>query len=201
MKICRYASYFTLLLLACLLASGVRAEPRPRVIGVAALANILFVGNSFTFYINGLHNHLRYMMKAGGHEIRTMTLHISDSGAQPVLFMTWARSTRPEQTAPLNEHHTAAGNETGALVIPVGLAFERSTKEKNGIVLRMKDRRHPTLAGSYLAACTFCTALFGESPVRHTYTAGLDFRTAWTLQRIAAETVEAYYGRQLNEAD
>jgi hypothetical protein len=252
MKIARYT---TLLLLACLLAGGAQAEPRPRVTEIPPPRNVLFIGNSFTFYNNGLHNHLRYMMEAGGHEagtIRAMTIsgayleehapalpamlesadwdvvilqghsmeaidrerlpafrqavrsfagQISDSGATPVLFMTWARSNLPEQTAALNENYTAAGNDAGALVVPVGLAFERSTNEKNGIALRMEDLRHPTLAGSYLAACTFYAALFGESPVRHPYTAGLDLRTAWTLQRIAAETVEAYYGRQLDEAD
>lgn len=69
----------------------------------------------------------------------------------------------------------------GSLVVPVGLAFERSTNEENGIVLRMEDEKHPTPAGSYLAACTFYAALFGESPLRHPYTAGLDLRTAWTL--------------------
>jgi len=244
-----------LFLLGFLLAAAASAQPKPAVAKVQPPTNVLFVGNSFTFYNNGLHNHLRYMMEAGGHEpgtIRAMTIsgaslaehapalpamlqsadwdvvilqghsleaieaerlpgfrtavellgkQIRDSGAQPVLFMTWARTGQAEQTAPLDENYTSAGNKARALVVPVGLAFERSTNEKNGIALRMADLRHPTLAGSYLAACTFYAALFGESPVRHPYTAGLDPRTAWTLQRIAAETVEAYYGRELDEAD
>jgi hypothetical protein len=32
-------------------------------------------------------------------------------------------------------------------------------------VLHDKDQSHPTLAGSYLAACVFLAMLFGESPV------------------------------------
>ena len=253
MKMCRHVKY--LLLMGFLFAATASAEPRPTITEVEPPANILFVGNSFTFYNNGLHNHLRYMIEAGGYEpgtIRAMTIsgasliehapalpamlqfadwdvvilqgfsleaieaerlpgfreavrlfgeQVRDIGARPVLFMTWARTGQPEQTVPLNENYTAAGNEVQALVVPVGLAFERSTNEKNGIALRLADLRHPTLAGSYLAACTFYAALFGESPVRHSYTAGLDPRTAWTLQRIAAETVEAYYGRELDEAD
>jgi hypothetical protein len=58
----------------------------------------------------------------------------------------------------------------------------------------MDDRRHPTLAGSYLAACTFYAALFAESPVGHPYTAGLSDEAALTLQKIAWQTVQRYYG-------
>jgi hypothetical protein len=64
----------------------------------------------------------------------------------------------------------------------------------NDIVLRIADRRHPTLEGTYLAACTFYAALFGESPVGQPYTAGLDGTIARTLQLAAWDTVTAYYG-------
>ena len=79
--------------------------------------------------------------------------------------MTWARSHLPEQTAELSREYTTIGNETDSFVVPVGLAFDKSTMQENGIVLRIADRRHPTLAGTYLAACTFYAALFAESPV------------------------------------
>ena len=53
---------------------------------------------------------------------------------------------------------------------------------------------HPTLAGTYLAACTFYGALFGTSPVGNPHTAGLDPELAKFLQEAAWETVREYYG-------
>jgi len=216
--------------------------------------DILFVGNSFTFYNNGLHNHLKFMMQASDREtgsLRAMTISgarlaehapalpsilesnewdvvilqghsmeaidddrvdgfrqavtdfapiIAESGARPVLFMTWSRTHIPGQIVPLNDRYTLAGNNAGAMVVPVGLAFDRSMKQANGIVLRMEDKRHPTLAGAYLATCTFYAAFFGESPVGNPYTAGLDADVAKALQVIAAETVSEYYGVELDDA-
>jgi hypothetical protein len=48
---------------------------------------------------------------------------------------------------------------------------------------------HPTRSGTYLAACVFYAALFGESPEGLEYTGGLGSGEAAILQSIAAETV------------
>ena len=61
--------------------------------------------------------------------------------------------------------------------------------------LHEPDNRHPSLAGSYLAACTVLAAVYGKSPVGNRYTAGLDAKTAAFLQGVAAETVARYYRR------
>src|SRR5579862_1854074 len=57
------------------------------------------------------------------------------------------------------------------------------------------DKRHPTLIGTYLAACTTYAAVYGKSPVGNTYLAGIDPATAQFLQTVAQETVQEYYGR------
>ena len=49
-------------------------------------------------------------------------------------------------------------------MVPVGLAWQRFLSEHSSPALHDKDRSHPTLAGSYLAACVFYSVLFGESP-------------------------------------
>ena len=114
-------------------------------------------------------------------------------GAKPVLFMSWAYANKPEMTAGLAEAYTVAGNDNDALVIPAGLAFARIVKEHPEINLYIADKRHPTLAGTYLAACTSYAALFGRSPVGLSYTAGLDEAVAKTLQEAAWATVQDYY--------
>jgi hypothetical protein len=115
-------------------------------------------------------------------------------GARPVFFMSWAYKDMPEMTAQLAEAYTAAGNANDALVIPAGLAFARSMAERPGLDLYVADLRHPSLAGTYLAAATTYATLSGHSPVGNGYDAGLGAETAAFLQRMAWETVQGYFG-------
>ena len=79
---------------------------------------------------------------------------IAKYGARPVLFMSWAYKDAPEMTAQLAEQYTIAGNANDALVIPAGLAFAKAVARRPELELYQPDKRHPTLAGTYLAACT-----------------------------------------------
>ena len=56
--------------------------------------------------------------------------------------------------------------------------------------LYVPDERHPSLAGTYLAACTVYASLLRKSPVGNAYTAGLPADVAAYLQQVAWETVE-----------
>jgi len=116
-------------------------------------------------------------------------------GARPVFFMSWAYADRPEMTAQLAEAYTVAGNANDALVIPAGLAFARALAKQPELNLYVADKRHPTLAGTYLAACTVFAALTGRSPVGNLYLADLDEPTAHLLQQVAWDTVQDYYGK------
>ena len=116
-------------------------------------------------------------------------------GARPVFFMSWAYADKPEMTAQLAEAYTIAGNENNALVIPAGLAFARALRKQPELNLHAADKRHPSLAGTYLAACTVFAALTGRSPVGNSYLAGIDEPTARFLQTVAWETVQDYYGK------
>jgi uncharacterized protein DUF4886 len=114
-------------------------------------------------------------------------------GARPVFFMSWAYADKPEMTAQLAEAYTVAGNENNALVIPAGLAFARAIGKQPEISLYAPDKRHPSLAGTYLASCVVFAALTGRSPVGNSYLAGIDAPTAQFLQTVAWETVQEYY--------
>ncbi len=113
-------------------------------------------------------------------------------GIRPVLFMSWAYKDKPEMTAQLAEQYTAAARANGAKVIPAGLAFARAIAARPELELYAPDKRHPSLAGTYLSACTTYAALTGKSPVGLTYTAGLPPDTARLLQTAAWEAVQAY---------
>jgi hypothetical protein len=116
-------------------------------------------------------------------------------GAKPVFFMSWAYADKPEMTAQLAEAYTVAGNANDALVIPAGLAFAHALASQPELNLYAADKRHPSLAGTYLAACTVFAALTGRSPVGNSYLAGIDEPTAHFLQTVAWQTVQDYYGK------
>jgi hypothetical protein len=114
------------------------------------------------------------------------------NGARPALFMSWAYSDVPEMTQQLAAEYTIAGRANGALVVPAGLAFARSVKERPELNLYVADKRHPSLAGTYLAACTVLASLYQTNPEGNTYTAGLDPATARFLQTVAWESAQNY---------
>ena len=114
--------------------------------------------------------------------------------AKPVFFMSWAYEDVPAMTAQLAEQYTTAGNANDALVIPAGLAFAKALYKRPALSLYVEDKRHPTLAGTYLAACTVFASLYGRTPEGNTYTAGLDPELARFFQGVAWETVREYYG-------
>jgi len=99
---------------------------------------------------------------------------IREAGGEPVLYMTWARQHAPETQDAITETYNRVGAEIDAGVAPVGVAWGRSLAAHPEITLHTADRSHPTLEGSYLAACVFHATLLGETPV------GLpnEFRTA-----------------------
>jgi len=116
-------------------------------------------------------------------------------GGQPAFFMSWAYQDKPEMTAQLAEAYTKAGNEQKALVIPAGLAFANSIKLKPDLNLYVADKRHPSLAGTYLASAVTYASLFGKSPVGLKYSAGLSPEIAEHLQKVAQDTVQQYLAR------
>ena len=119
-------------------------------------------------------------------------------GAVPVFFMSWAYADKPEMTAELAEAYTGAGNDNGAFVVPVGLAFAKSVQRRPELNLYAADKRHPSLAGTYLAACTLYASLLKKSPVDLKYTAGLDPASARLLQEVAWETVQDFFGTAMS---
>jgi len=202
---------------------------------------VLFVGNSFSYYNNSLHNHFKALAIAASAsdaelpEVRLMAISagrleehtgltamlkstqwdivvlqgfstgpINDAtsagfraaatehaasirkyDARPVMFMTWAYEGQPQMTASLDDAYSDIGRSLDAQVVPVGLAFEAVTLDRPDIVLRIRDGKHPTLAGTYLGACMFYAALYGASPVGLDYTAGLDTDVVAYLQHVA----------------
>jgi len=118
---------------------------------------------------------------------------LQKSGVRPVLFMSWAYKDKPDMAGALAEQYTLAANANDALVIPAGLAFAKAISRRSDLELYDPDKRHPSLAGTYLAACTVYATLYGKSPSGLAYTAGLNPELATMLQAAAWDAVQDYF--------
>jgi hypothetical protein len=122
--------------------------------------------------------------------VRLFAEAIKDAGAKTVLYMTWARRHAPETQQAITEAYTGIGREIGATVVPAGAAWQGFLAEHDQPALHDRDGSHPTLAGSYLAACVFLAVLFQENPVGiDAEVAGLSAKDAAELQKTAWQAV------------
>lgn len=225
---------------------------------------ILFIGNSYYYYNNSLHNHVNRLVAAadpasgrklqyksatiGGSELshhpiewltepgrigvqepfelvvlagnsadalaeksraafRATVQRFSDvieaRGAKPVLYMTPAyvaphRQVHADNQRKIADMYVSVGNEVGALVMPVGLAFEEGYRRHPHLRLHdARDGSHPSLHGTYLAACVVYASLYARSSVDNPYTyfGAVDVPTATVLQQLAQDTVQKFFGR------
>ena len=121
--------------------------------------------------------------------VRLFDEAIKAAGARALLYMTWARRNVPESQQAITDAYTNISLELGATVVPVGLAWQRFLGKHDQPVLHDKDQSHPTLAGSFLAACVFLAVLFGESPVGlGGEVDGLSEKELALLQKVAWQT-------------
>lgn len=121
----------------------------------------------------------------------------------PVFFMTWGRQNGDDLNCPnypymctyegmqqgLRDNYVELAEDLGGYAAPVGWAWKAVRETAPGIALYASDGSHPSVAGSYLAACVFHCTLFQTSVIGASYIAGLDPNTATTLQTIATNTV------------
>ena len=261
----RMRSVLFLALVAYAIAVLAAPEPVVKQAPVAAPKRILLVGNSYLYYNDGIHNHLRRMVIAAdpaaaktlqfklatiggaplsqqdvkgllvpgrlgiaepfdlvilnGHSAAVLSearrasfrakviefnAEILKSGAKTVLYMTHAyvkphKKASPDMMRKIEDLYVSAGNEVGAYVIPVGLAFEEAYRRRPDIKLQKAfDGSHPDLNGTYLATCVLYASLYGKSPVGNSYDyfGAVDKETAAFLQHVADDTVRKFYGRQ-----
>jgi hypothetical protein len=136
-------------------------------------------------------------------------IHASQPNARTLMYLTWGREngggpfctgswcspTFPNfaamQTA-LTAAYTNVAAALSAELCPVGLAWEEWLSSGASATLFAADGSHPSLAGSYLAACCFFLSVTGESPIGNTYTGGLAPALALELQETAHAAVHGH---------
>jgi hypothetical protein len=95
---------------------------------------------------------------------RLFDAEVKKVNAKAVLYMTWALQKSPADQDTITKTYDELGKELGDTVVPVGIARLKAVEGDPTINFYVKDGKHPTPAGTYLAACSFYVALTGHSP-------------------------------------
>ena len=90
--------------------------------------------------------------------------HVRRNGAEPIFYAAWAYDRLPafDDDAICAEHARAA-EENNARIAHVGAA---RTAGPEGLDLFDDDREHPSLAGTYLAACVIAATIYGAEALQ-----------------------------------
>jgi hypothetical protein len=128
---------------------------------------------------------------------------IDEASARTVFYETWARSPEArmylsnkivhsfeEMTERVDAAYLGLSQRLGAGLAPVGRAFQRALVQEPKLALWGSDGSHPTVAGSYMAACVLYGALTGADPRATGYIPPeLTERDAVRIRAIAAQSL------------
>ncbi|RUA30917.1 MAG: hypothetical protein DSY76_01960 [Bacteroidetes bacterium] len=123
----------------------------------------------------------------------------ANSCTVPMFFMTWGREDGDSYNCPnwppvctyegmdslLNLRYRMVADSNDAYVSPVGAVWHYIRDNNPQIKLYSSDGSHPSLAGSYAAACTFYTMIFQKNPKLITNDYGLDASDANFIRNAA----------------
>ncbi len=122
---------------------------------------------------------------------------------ETMFFMTWGRKNGDASNCAayppictylgmqqsLRESYMQMAQDNNAIVSPVGAAWKQVRDSFPAIDLYSPDESHPSVSGSYLAACVFYASIFHKNPTASTFNNGLSAADAANLKRIAGKVV------------
>ncbi len=129
-------------------------------------------------------------------------IHSIDTCIRTMFFMTWGRENGDQFNCPnyppictyegmqkrLRESYLLMADQNDAEVAPVGAVWKQVRDSFPNIQLYVSDGSHPSLAGSYLAACTFYSSMFHKEATTF-YDPGLGAADAFAIQSMASRVV------------
>ncbi len=89
----------------------------------------------------------------------------------------------------INAGYVRMAEQNHGLLAPVGFVWKNVRVNRPEVNIYADDT-HPNLAGTYLAACTFYSVLFKDSPMGLPHPKGIDDELAKYLQKMTAWTVQ-----------
>ncbi|MBO4307308.1 MAG: T9SS type A sorting domain-containing protein [Bacteroidales bacterium] len=123
--------------------------------------------------------------------------------AEPMFYMTWGRENGDQYNAQffpvlgtyegmdsmLYVRYMYMAEANDASVCPVGRVWRRLRSDYSHIGLYQSDGSHPSVEGSYAAACAFYVMFFHRDPMQITYNPGIDDNVASTIRSVVRSVV------------
>lgn len=127
----------------------------------------------------------------------------SNSCTETIFYATWGRKNGDAQNCAnwppvctyegmddlLQERYRFMADQNEALLSPVSWVWRYIRENYPNIELYTSDNSHPSLAGSYAAAATFYTLLFGKNPIQIPFESSLSPEVAVQLKNAVKEVV------------
>ena len=131
------------------------------------------------------------------------TIKATGDCSEPMFYMTWGRENGDQANCPfvpwvctyegmdsaLAANYLRMAQENKGLVSPVGAVWKKIRTDHPSIQLYTADGSHPSLAGSYVAACSFYASIFKKDPSACTWDGGLSPQVAEQIRMAASEVV------------
>jgi len=123
----------------------------------------------------------------------------ANSCTETVFYMTWGRKNGDASNCPnwppvctysgmdslLRLRYMQMANDNNAIISPVGAVWRHIRNNYPNIELYNADESHPSLEGSYAAACTFYSILFRKNPSQISFVSTLDSTEASNIRNAA----------------
>jgi hypothetical protein len=130
-------------------------------------------------------------------------IKLNNSCTNTVFYQTWGRKNGDASNCGfyppvctylgmqdrLKQSYKKFADTCNAVMSPIGEAFRRSIALNPNLELYQPDESHPSLEGSYLAACVFYEVVFQKSVLTNTYISTVNSTTATFLQQVAHAVV------------
>ncbi len=94
--------------------------------------------------------------------VRQFDVLVRAAGARTALYMTWPSADRRGDFCATDSASAAAAAAVNAVLLPAGVAWERTLRQHPELLLYAPDGEHPTPTGTYLAAITILETLTGH---------------------------------------
>jgi hypothetical protein len=115
---------------------------------------------------------------------------------ETIFYMTWGRKNGDAQNCPnlpevctylgmdnlLNARYRTMAQDNNAIVSPVGAVWRYIRQNFPSIELYQADESHPSVAGTYAAACAFYTVIYRKDPTLITFNSTLSATVAQNIK-------------------
>ncbi len=122
---------------------------------------------------------------------------------ETVFYMTWGRKNGDQTNCAnypplctyagmqgrLRSSYLQMANDNDALVAPIGVIWKLMRQAHPNIELYNPDESHPSVRGSYLAACAFYATMFRKSPIGAYHPNNVDSSHAAAIQQMVHQVV------------